>query len=116
MNLFNGSLLALIEAAFERAFNTSGKIPTYGLATRDVFESRIKMLGKPVDTIYLARTEESMRMPNGSCYEINGVPIFCCVERQSEGELQFCTGDIPTPVLHLRPRDQVAVAIVNLHK
>lgn len=70
--------LPLIEYGFEQVFNASGKIPTYGLTTSNIWRLLCELAGGQrfiMQEIYIRGQKLNISM-GFNAVEINGVPVF----------------------------------------
>jgi hypothetical protein len=99
ITLANGGIpraisLSLVEYGFEQVFNASGKIPTWGITTSNIWRSLAEMEGgqrRILQEVYIRSQKLTMSL-GFNAVEVNGVPVFKDISVPS-GYLAFFSED-----------------------
>ncbi len=99
ITLANGGIprpvtLSLIEYGFEQVFNASGKIPTYGITTSNIWRLLCELAGgdrRIMQEVYVRGQKLNIAL-GYNAVEINGVPVFKDISVPS-GYLGFFSDD-----------------------
>lgn len=86
--------LSLIEYGFEQVFNASGKIPTFGLTTSNIWRLLCELVGgerRVMQEVYV-RGEKLNISLGFNAVEVNGVPVFKDISVPT-GHLAFFSDD-----------------------
>lgn len=86
--------LPLIEYGFEQVFNASGKIPTYGITTSNVWRALCELSGgekRIMQEVYIRGQKLNISL-GFNAVEVNGVPVFKDISVPS-GYLGFFSDD-----------------------
>jgi hypothetical protein len=86
--------LSLVEYGFEQVFNASGKIPTFGITTSNIWRTLAELAGgerRITQEVYVRGQKLNIAM-GFNAVEINGVPVFKDISTPS-GYLGFFSDD-----------------------